>query len=63
MSRVEADHLAREADYRTISDFRKRHLKARPGRDYLVTGGRHHPGIPGRNHPVLDGRLRRNRHA
>jgi DNA replication protein DnaC len=35
----------------------------RPGRDYLVTGGRHHPGIPGRNHPVLDGRLHRNRQS
>ena len=23
----------------------------RPGRDHLVKGGRHHPGIPGRNHP------------
>jgi hypothetical protein len=38
-------------------------MNAAPGRDHLVKGGRHYPGIPGRHYPVTDGRLRRNRHA
>nr|WP_280642663.1 transposase [Methylocystis rosea] len=38
-------------------------MNAAPGRDHLVKGGRHYPGIPGRHYPVTDGRLRRNRHS
>ena len=36
-------------------------MNTAPGRDHLVKGARHYPGIPGRRYPVTDGRLRRNR--